>query len=443
MVNLGVKVSGTPPASCSLREEGDTDFERSRATAQSKLDALVEEARSGRNASHLIERLYESKTGESVRSVKLEALVSEWERIPRSRSMNVKYARKGRSFLDRFVAFVREQYPKVSEVGQVSRSMALAFLEVESKWYIAGKTCTGKTSNDKLKLLRMAFGAALPVGHMNPLIGERMQQVKTVFRHPYTPEELKAILAAARLDDFIRPILVVGICTAMRKGDCCLLSWKNVDLENRFLTVKTSKTGQTVSIPIFPMLEEELQGLAKKAGSARAGYVFPSQAKMYLENPDGITQRVKKVLGMALLGGAAGKMPSKEQSKGVLWEEREGGMCRASVRDFHSFRVTWVTLALTAGVPLELVQRVTGHQTTDIVLKHYFRPGREAFRSALSVAMPQLMMGAPVVPAALAIPAPDPLVKRDALLRGIVEASTGKTWSADRARLLELLTPPA
>jgi len=74
-------------------------------------------------------------------------------------------------------------------------------------------------------------------------------------------------------------------------------------------------------------------------------------------------------------------------------------------------------------------------------LKHYFRPGREAFRSALSVAMPQLMMGAPVVVVPVALPVPDPLVKRDALLRGILEASTGKTWSSDRARLLELLAP--
>jgi hypothetical protein len=56
--------------------------------------------------------------------------------------------------------------------------------------------------------------------------------------------------------------------------------------------------------------------------------------------------------------------------------------------------------------------------------------------------MPQLMMGAPVVPAALAIPASDPLVKRLVTARGIVEAQTAKTWSADRARLLELLTPP-
>jgi hypothetical protein len=42
----------------------------------------------------------------------------------------------------------------------------------------------------------------------------------------------------------------------------------------------------------------------------------------------------------------------------------------ASVRDFHGLRLSWVTIALTGGVPLELVQKVTGHKTTDIVLKH-------------------------------------------------------------------------
>jgi ribosomal protein S11 len=51
----------------------------------------------------------------------------------------------------------------------------------------------------------------------------------------------------------------------------------------------------------------------------------------------------------------------------------------------------WVTLALTAGVPLELVQKVTGHKTVEIVLKHYFQPGREAFRQALQMAMPKLL----------------------------------------------------
>jgi hypothetical protein len=34
-----------------------------------------------------------------------------------------------------------------------------------------------------------------------------------------------------------------------------------------------------------------------------------------------------------------------------------------------------------AGVPLELVQKVTGYKTTDIVLKHHFRPGPEDGRT--------------------------------------------------------------
>jgi integrase len=78
--------------------------------------------------------------------------------------------------------------------------------------------------------------------------------------------------------------------------------------------------------------------------------------------------------------------------RGEIRTVRKNGKRRASVRDFHSFRVTWVTLALTAGVPLELVQRVTGHKTVDVVLKHYFHPGREDFRKALESAMPQLLM---------------------------------------------------
>ena len=45
----------------------------------------------------------------------------------------------------------------------------------------------------------------------------------------------------------------------------------------------------------------------------------------------------------------------------------------------------------TVGVPLELVQKVTGHKTNDIVLKHYYQPGREDFRQALHSAMPRLL----------------------------------------------------
>jgi integrase len=77
----------------------------------------------------------------------------------------------------------------------------------------------------------------------------------------------------------------------------------------------------------------------------------------------------------------------------VTQAEREQGQRAASVRDWHALRATWVTLALAAGVPVELVRRVTGHATVETVLKHYFRPDREQFRAALAGAMPGILTG--------------------------------------------------
>ena len=259
----------------------------------------------------------------------------------------------------------------------------------------------------------------------------------------------------------------------------------------------------TVGIPIFPLLLDEL--------SAREGngeeLVFPEQAKMYLDNPDGITWRVKKILALALGGAettdALPGLPAEEamqkgdgyiaslpespgksgcrlsstyymsgkkageaaalagvskgsvsgylnevearigchivrgrhrgpsltarlkNDNGLLSAEREGGARSASIRDFQSFRVTWVTLALTAGVPLELVQKVTGHRTVEIVLKHYFQPGREDFRRALQSAMPKLLTNGQQ--------------PRKDEMREIVEKMSAKNWKKQQARLAALL----
>lgn len=514
-VNLDVKVAGTPPASLSLRDEGDTAFERSRATAQAKLDSIVEQARSKQGSERLVEKLYEIKTGEAVKSVRLTKLSEEWVKIPRKRKPDDRYASQCQSTLARFAEFVQKLNPKADEIAHVTRTVARSFMDAEEK-----RGVTAKTWNDVMKLLRATFQHLLPAGAINPFSDMPTRETETVFRIPFTPEELKAIMDAARDDEFIRPILVTGICTAMRRGDCCLLEWPDVDMERRFITVKTAKTGQTVSIPIFPMLYDELKALGTPEhgkGKKREGYVFPDQAKMYEENPDGITWRVKKILAVALgesvpdgpteegdappnalaevsedtarkrgaeyiaklddgekkqrmahvfalymggrkigdvaeilrisKGSVSGYLNDIETAvgcrivrghgetqsmtgrlnadNGLLWVKREGGTRRASVRDFHSFRVTWVTLALTAGVPLELVQKVTGHKTTDIVLKHYFQPGREAFRQALQAAMPKLLTNGQKSP-------------KDEM-REIVEAMTAKTWKRDQKRVLELM----
>ena len=49
--------------------------------------------------------------------------------------------------------------------------------------------------------------------------------------------------------------------------------------------------------------------------------------------------------------------------------------------------------------PMELVRRVTGHSTVNIVLDHYFRPGREEFRKAIEGAMSKMLTDDPGVAA--------------------------------------------
>lgn len=414
-INLDVKVAGTPPASLSLKDKGDTDFEVSRANAVSKLNSIVEEARSQRSSERLVEKLYELKTGEQIKSVQLSKLGEEWEKIPRRRKPDDRYASQCKSRLTKFADFVRSENSKAEEIAHVTRTTARAFLDAEEK-----RGVTAKTWNDSLVLLRATFQQLLPAGSINPFSGIPTKETETVFRKPFTPEELKAILDAAKKDKFIQPIIIAGVCTAMRRGDCCLLKASDVDLKNRFISVKTAKTGETVSIPIFPALYDLLQK-ALKAIEDKNGFVFPKQATMYTDNPDGITWRVRKVLALAGFKDSESDCESESEKdnaekpaigklvrvtseseieggkgngavhRGEIHAERNGGLRRASVRDFHSFRVTWVTLALTAGVPLELVQKVTGHKTTDIVLKHYFQPGREDFRKALESAMPKLL----------------------------------------------------
>jgi hypothetical protein len=77
----------------------------------------------------------------------------------------------------------------------------------------------------------------------------------------------------------------------------------------------------------------------------------------------------------------------------VTRAKRAHGQRAASVRDWHALRTTFVTLALSAGVPMELVRRVTGHTTVDIVLRHYFRPDREHFKAVLGRTLPDVLTG--------------------------------------------------
>ena len=421
--NLGVEIRGAIPAR--LSQSGDLAFERSRAKAQAALEQLQLDIRKRRSAEELVQTIHEIWTGRRVRSIPIEDIALRWNALPRKRPLNPRYVKQAESCFGRFVGFLKKNFPRAKEMADVQSEMAIDFLRAEDERGVAPKSY-----NNYLILLRSAFEALRKAGGLieNPFGGIPTHVEETVFRKPFNAEQLAAIVAAAKTEPFVEPIIITAMCTAMRKGDCCMLLWKAVDLPGRFISVKTSKTGELVQIPIFPPLYEILSRRKRD----QSPFVFHEQAMKYQIHPDYLTYGLQRVMRRAGFFDPedTASVEDLASNRGELHQARPNGIRKASVRDFHSFRVTWVTLALSAGVPLEIVQKVTGHRTAGIVMKHYFQPGREEFRRTLAGKLPALIAGG----------APNARVPELLELREHLVAMTPANWTEIRKRLLDRLS---
>jgi integrase len=337
--------------------------------AQLKLDALKQDAHSRKSAVHHLQELYEIKAGEELTQIALADMAEQWSLLPTKKKRCPLRTGNQLTTIRQFREFIEAKFSQAKTMSQITRKMALAWMKSLDDLGMAGATY-----NTKLSLLKGIFEKLGPEAGVltNPFNGIPFHETNTMHRQPFTQAELNAILE--HCDDLLRPVFLTAMCTAMRRGDCAMLKWESVDLESGFISVKTSKTGELAEIPLFPLLRAELEKQPRKSI-----YVFPEAAEMYKANLMGLTWRFKKAL--------------KDAGIERTLVERDDAMQRASVKDFHSLRTTWITMALSAGVPMELVRRVTGHSTVDVVLKHYFRPGREAFKLALETAMPKMLTG--------------------------------------------------
>jgi len=468
---------GVPPETCKVGDRGDDIFEASRQAALEQLRQIVESEKSEADREQLVQRIHRHRYGQKVETVALATLAQQWK--PRKKSTKAFHADNCRRVIQRFVDYMRDNAPEIKELGAVQGDHVRKFFE-----HREGKSISAKTYNTELVLLRGL------IRNLEPYAGAYRDFLKTapardentIHREPFSPDELKDVLIAAEDDPFIRSLIVTAVCTAMRRSDVARLQWRNVDLKKGFITVKTSKTGETVEIPILPLLRDTLITAMGKAKPAPTDYVFPEAAKLLATSPDTIDRRLRQVLqragfidaetakrvrkaeegraslpilppvttlrrGLAALRRVDMTEKRRERMKEILNRYMSGenvpqiaeqmqiarGLVstrladvekmvgsqiirrpalpaiirgstmaepnadaprirRGSLKGWHSFRTTWITLALSAGVPMELVCRVTGHATTDVVLKHYFRPGREQFKTALQNAMPKLLM---------------------------------------------------
>ena len=373
------EIDGTPHPSLSITQPGDKTFEKSRLKALRILTVKVQQARDKRDAQHWVERLHELQHGVGIKSFPVADLVVAWEAMPKKKSreeLSPRYVAAVHATLRRFIEFAQEKHPAMKDVAEVTRAVAGEFIASEE-----ARGLSAKTRNDSLKRLRAVFRSLLHEEFItrNPFDGIPLHTENHVHRRPLTPEEIAKVLKAVEDDDFTRPLILCALSTALRMGDCCRLKWTDVHIDVKdaagrpvldHVTVRTSKSGDTVPAPVDKRLKEEFVR-AKADVAKQSSYVWPEQAAMHAENQQGLTWRIRQAFKRAGLGD------EKTRAK------RKRGMRRASILDFHSLRTTWITEKLMAGCPIESVKRTSGHRTTDVVTQYYFRPSDQQHLEAL------------------------------------------------------------
>lgn len=369
--DLGVEVCGERPRH--LRLPGDPAFERSRARAGVEFEKVKEEFTNPKKNADRLLRVHELVTGATVFAIRPGELLDAWRNARRYKSeLSAQHIKNVSTDVGRFTRFLGVKYPKVTDFLLVTPAMASEFMVS-----VEATGVSNKTYNNTLGSLRAVFEAAgtkAGVPH-NPFAGIPRKENRTVYRQPWSQDEVIKLVEAAKTEPLVGPIIVTAACTGMRRENCVRLRWSDVNLEAGTLNLEALKTKERLLIPILAPLREVLERFPHASD-----YCFPDSIKMFEDNPDGLNWRLKKLV--------------KELEFTVSEAQPKGQRLRKpSSIGFHRFKTTFVSLALDAGVPVEMLRKIVGNVAVQTMLKHYYHPDKDAIREALENRLPEFFTG--------------------------------------------------
>jgi len=232
------------------------------------------------------------------------------------------------------------------------------------------KGLAAPTVNHAIKILRMPFKAAHDAGYVeiNPCTKNSVRPVKdearNVEKDVFTPEQLAALIRAAKSEDWKGAILC-GAYTGLRLRDVADLQWNAINWEEQTITVTTRKTAKDVTVPIHPQFASWLERQTRGIGKAP---VFPTLAGKSGSGKSGLSMAFKRIMERAGI-------------KGRLLREANGAGRSQSSLSFHSLRHTFNAALANAGVAVEIRQKLTGHTSAEmnaIYTHHELAPLRAA-----------------------------------------------------------------
>ena len=312
----------------------------------------------------------------------------------------------------RFSTWLKNTHPTKTLMREIDDDTASAYAEK-----LTGDGVTASTFNQHIGLLRLVWRclAGQIRGAVNPWmqIAKRRTQKLAHRRRTITPEQFDNLLAAVDTADLHDLLFVLG-WTGQRLVDGVMLRWDCIDFKRRVITLnprKTARTGKAVHVPLLPALTELLQ---KRRDMTAGELVFPELVAEYQRDASIIPKYIQKAFMKA----------------GLTPKENRPGVKRAVVvYGAHSLRHYFATQALAAGIPGEIVKRITGH-TSDAMLEGY----EHVDAAMIGGLAEKLSNGKPLI----ALPAAGNDWR--AQVRDLAEKLNAKTWKKVKKEILRILT---
>lgn len=281
-----------------------------------------------------------------------------------------------------FVSWIGLVYEENMEVRAVTPEIADAYL-----LYL--KRCVSPTTwNNRLCYLREIYRVIMEKAKAkgNPFDGIPLLPKDCHSRRELAPVEIRRLLAEAeRRGDCWRSLVLTGLYTGLRLGDCCRLTWEKINLEREIIQLIPSKTrrispNRIVTIPIHPHLAKIYQRLSvgrespdvdeekTPNGGVEPKYVLPEIGKMYAKAPHRVSFNLEKIF----------------KSAGIRMSVVvDGRRCKVPEATFHSLRHTFVSMAANAGIPLHIIQSIVGHESRAMTW-HYYHEDEGMLRKAIA-----------------------------------------------------------
>lgn len=224
------------------------------------------------------------------------------------------------------------------------------------------------TVNKAVKVLKAALSAAVAKRQLEFSPAEHIEAVTTEEsnRRPFTPAEIKSLLAKAQGD--WRTMVLLGFYTGLRLRDCANLTWDKIGLLEGTINLKTEKTGRNQDLPIAEPLLKHLGELAGDKPNAPLCPALHGKKAAWLS---------AKFHSVMVEAGLVEKRGHASTGKGRDARREGSGI------SFHSLRHNTTSALKSSGASNAVAMDIVGHES-EAVSRNYTKIELEAKRAAIN-----------------------------------------------------------